>query len=182
MKFQFHVNLNDKHYLDYNIFWIMRSHYGKKMMVGFRVIIAIIFCVSMFKVLYDGGFSPVSFISIVPMVVVLGVLELLISPLFVLYFKVYFKSLKKKGKMGYSPSSVVEFYEDKIVETTPDNRSEYKYSGVERISLVDNKAIYIHLNNIMAYILPLSCFENVEQYNTFLEFITTKCVNFDKYN
>ena len=84
--------------------------------------------------------------------------------------------------MGYSPSAVIEFYEDKIVETTPDNKSEYKYSGVERISLVDNKVIYIHLNNIMAYILPVSCFENMEQYNAFLGFITTKCANFDKYN
>ena len=83
--------------------------------------------------------------------------------------------------MGYSPSSVIEFYEDSFVETTPDNKTEQRYASIERISIVDNKMIYIHVNNIMAYILPLSCFETKEQYDEFFEFIKTKCFNIDIY-
>ena len=73
------------------------------------------------------------------------------------------------------------YYEDVFIETTPDNRTEQKYSAIERISVVDNKVVYIHVNNIMSYILPFSCFESNEQYNEFFKFIKTKCSNIDIY-
>ena len=181
MKFQFNVNTTDKDYLDYNKFWMLRSHYGKKQMMSFRIVMAVIFGVYIFILLYGGNFTVDSFISVIPMAILLIIFELLFSSLFVFILKGHLKSLKKKGKMGYSPSSVIEFYEDSFVETTPDNKTEQRYSSIERISIVDNKMIYIHVNNIMAYILPLSCFETKEQYDGFFEFIKTKSANIDIY-
>lgn len=181
MKFQFNVNTNDKDYFDYNKFWMLRSHYGRKQMMGFRIVIAVIFGVYIFISLYGGNFTVDSFISVIPMAIFLIIFELLFSSLFVFFLKGHLKSLKKKGKMGYSPSSVIEFYDDSFVETTRDNKTEQRYSSIERISIVDNKMIYIHVNNIMAYILPLSCFETKEQYDEFFEFIKTKCANIDIY-
>ena len=81
-----------------------------------------------------------------------------------LFFKMIFNII---NAIHYSPSSVIEFYEDVFIETTPDNKTEQKYSAIERISVVDNKVVYIHVNNIMSYILPFSCFESKEQYNEF---------------
>lgn len=181
MKFKFNVNTTDRDYLDYNKFWMLRSHYGKKQMLSFRIVIAIFFGAYIFIFLYGHNFTTDSFISIVPMVILLIIFELLFSSLFVLFLKCLLKSLKKKGKMGYSPSSTIEFYEDSFVEITPDNKTEQRYSSIERISIVDDKMVYIHVNNIMAYILPLSCFERKEQYADFLEFIKTKCENIDIY-
>ena len=181
MKFQFNVNINEEDYLDYNKFWMLRSHYGKKQMSTFRIIIAVIIGLIILISLYGGNFTFDSFIGIIPMAILLVLYELLLSPLFVLFLKCHLKSLKKKGKMGYSPSSVIEFYEDVFIETTPDNKTEQKYSAIERVSVVDNKVIYIHVNNIMSYILPFSCFESSEQYNEFFEFIKTKCLNIDIY-
>ena len=181
MKFQFNVNINEEDYLDYNKFWMLRSHYGKKQMSTFRIIIAVIIGLIIFISLYGGNFTFDSFIGIIPMAILLVLYELFLSPLFVLFLKCHLKSLKKKGKMGYSPSSVVEFYEDVFIETTPQNKTEQKYLSIERVSVVDNKVVYIHVNNIMSYILPFSCFESNEQYNEFLEFIKTKCSNIDVY-
>ena len=181
MKFQFNVNINEEDYLDYNKFWMLRSHYGKKQMSTFRIIVAVIIGLIIFISLYGGNFTFDSFIGIIPMAILLVLYELLLSPLFVLFLKCHLKSLKKKGKMGYSPSSVVEFYEDVFIETTPENKTEQKYLSIERVSVVDNKVVYIHVNNIMSYILPFSCFESNEQYNEFLEFIKTKCSNIDVY-
>ena len=181
MKFQFYVNTNDQDYLDYNKFWMLRSHYGKKQMTPFRIIFAVIIGVYILFSLYGGNFTFDSFIGIIPMAIFLILFELLLSPLFVLFLKSHLKSLKKKGKMGYSPSSVIEFYEDFFIETTPDNKTEQKYSAIERVSVVDNKVVYIHVNNIMSYILPFSCFESNEQFNEFFEFIKTKCSNIDVY-
>ena len=181
MKFQFNVNINEEDYLDYNKFWMLRSHYGKKQMSTFRIIFAVIIGLIILISLYGGNFTFDSFIGIIPMAILLVLYELLLSPLFVLFLKCHLKSLKKKGKMGYSPSSVVEFYEDVFIETTPQNKTEQKYLSIERGSVVDNKVVYIHVNNIMSYILPFSCFESNEQYNEFLEFIKTKCSNIDVY-
>ena len=181
MKFQFNVNTNDQDYLDYNKFWMLRSHYGKKQMTTFRVVFAVIIGVYILISLHVGNFTLDSFIGIIPMAILLILFELLLSPLFVLFLKSHLKSLKKKGKMGYSPSSVIEFHEDVFIETTPDNKTEQKYSAIERVSVVDNKVVYIHVNNIMSYILPFSCFESNEQYNEFFEFIKTKCSNIDIY-
>ena len=181
MKFQFNVNINEEDYLDYNKFWMLRSHYGKKQMTTLRIIFAVIIGVYILISLYGGNFTFDSFIGIIPMAILLILFELLLSPLFVLVLKSHLKSLKKKGKMGYSPSSVIEFYEDSFIETTPDSKNEQKYSVVERVSVVDNKVIYIHVNNIMSYILPFSCFESSERYNEFFEFIKTKCSNIDIY-
>lgn len=91
------------------------------------------------------------------------------------------KGLKKKGKMSYSPVSVIEFYDDRLVEITQEQKIEQKYTAIERISVVDNRIIYIHVNHVMAYLLPLTCFESTEQYNDFLAFIKEKCNQIDIY-
>ena len=83
--------------------------------------------------------------------------------------------------MGYSPVSEMEFYDESFVEITPDNKTERKYSAIERVSVISDKVVYIHVNNVMSYILPLSCFESKEQYNNFLDFVRSKCANIDVY-
>lgn len=181
MKFQLNINLNDNDYLEYNDFWLFRSHYGKKQIIGLRLfavaLVAVIFLISLF----GGGFSLETLIGKIPMVIVLILFQITLKPIFILYLKTHFKNLKKKGKMGYSPSSCMEFYDDVFVEITPDNKTEQKYSSIERISIVGNKTIYIHINNIAAYILPFRCFESKEQIDSFLEFIKSKCANIDVY-
>ena len=83
--------------------------------------------------------------------------------------------------MGYSPISEIEFNDESFIEITADNKTEQKYSAVERVSVLSDKVIYIHINNVMSYILPSSCFESKEQYNNFLDFMRSKCANIDVY-
>lgn len=40
---------------------------------------------------------------------------------------------------------------------------------------------YIHINNIMAYIIPMASFANKEEYDAFIGFIKTKCGTADIY-
>ena len=181
MRFGFHITLTDKDYLDYNIFWTLKSYYGKKQILNVRILIAFLFAIVSFLSLFGGGFSADARIGVIPYAVFLILFELLLSPLFVWILKGHIKSLKSKGKMGYSPVSDMEFYDDSFMETTPDNRSEQRYSVVERVSVIADKAIYIHVNNVMSYILPSTCFTSEEQRNDFLDFLKTKCANIDVY-
>ncbi len=181
MNFRFNVTITDQDYLNYNTFWMLRSPYGKKQMKSFRIAITVFFIIASLVFLFIDGFSIVFVFEIIFLVIGFSLIQIFLPVFFSWTLRWQIKSLKKSGKMGYSPESTIEFYEDRLVETAPDNKTELKYSAVERISVVDHKMIYIHVNNIMSYILPISCFESVEQYDSFLEFIRTKCANIDIY-
>lgn len=83
--------------------------------------------------------------------------------------------------MAYSPTAQMKFYEDDFIEITPTNKIEQTYSAIERISVIRDQVLYIHVNNITAYILPRTCFDSQEQYDEFFAFIKTKCANIDVY-
>ncbi len=181
MKFQYNVNVNDQDYLDYHIFWMLRSPYGKKQMVSFRIVITVIFAVFILISLFGGKFTVDAFIGILPLLILLLLFHMLLAKFVVWSIKGQLRTLKKSGKMGYSPDAVIEFGEDRFVEMTPDNKTEHTYSAIERVSIVDDKVIYIHINNVMSYILPFSCFESKGQYDDFFRFLKTKCANIDVY-
>jgi len=130
---------------------------------------------------YGGGFNLSTALGLIPQTILFALAQILLIKVFTWAFKSGIRAMKKNGKMGYSPESVIEFYEESFIETTPENKSEQKYFAIERISIVDNKMIYIHVNNVLAYIIPLSCFESKQQYDDFIEFIKTKCSNIDVY-
>ena len=181
MLFKLNICLTDKDYLDYNVFWMTRSPYGKKQMTSSRIIIALICCAIAFLSLLSGNFSSEAFIGIIPYAILLVLFELIWRPFFIWIIKGQMKSLKKQGKMGYSANSDMEFYEESFVEITPENKTEQKYSAIERISILTDKVIYIHVNNVMSYVIPTSCFESKDQLDTFIDFIKEKCINVDTY-
>ena len=90
--------------------------------------------------------------------------------------------MKKNGKLAYSPKAELIFFEDCFVETTESNKTEQKYSSIERISIIEGRIIYIHVNNVIAFLLPVAAFDSWELYDAFLEFIKTKCENIDTYS
>ena len=181
MEFKFDVHLNDRDYFDYNKFWMIRSPYGKKQMIKFRVIISVLFCVVLLVSLMGGGFTADALLGTIPYCVVFVLVQLLFNSIFVWTLKGQLKALRKKGKMGYSPVSCMEFFEDSFREATPENSSEQRYSALERVSVIEGRVIYLHVNNVMAYLLPYGCFASEEQYSEFLAFIQTKCERIDSY-
>ena len=175
MLFRFDVRLTDEDYLEYNRFVLIRSTYGKKQMNSFRAVLAVLYCALLIFMLVSGGFTPSAFITAIP-VALLFILSLVLWPKFLSEtLKWQIKTMKKSGKPGYSPEATLEFYEDSFSETTPENKTEQKYTAIEQVSVVDGKNIYIHINSLMAYILPASSFEDEEQYREFISFIKTKC-------
>ena len=174
MNFKFNVRLTDKDYLDYNAFWLLKSPYGKMQVSKVRKMIYVIFSVGALLILLLTGMSIPSYISIGALVVLCALFQLFANKFFMLSLKFQIKTMKKSGKMPYSAEAVMEFYENTFTETTPENKSELKYSVIERVSIVGGKIVYIHINNLMAYLLPFEAFENVDEYNRFFDFIKTK--------
>lgn len=181
MKFQFQIFLSEEDYLKFNIFHALQSPYGAKTVRNFRIAIALIGGIFILGSLLLQRFSPHAFIGIIPMLAVVVISQLLLKRFLIFSIKGNIAQLKKKGKMAYSPSSYMEFGENSFVETTDTVKAEQKYSSIERISIVEGSYIYLHTNNLMAFILPFSSFASKEQYDEFFNFIKTICNNIDFY-
>ena len=181
MKYQFNLKVTEKDYIDFNTFWMFRAPYGKKQILTYRIVIAAILAVFALVSLFGGGFSKEAFIGIIPTILILVVFQLIFKPMFSATLKGQIKKMKKAGKPGYSESAVMEFYDDNFVETTPENRTEVKYSAIEKVSVVDDTVIYIHVNNVMAYILTFTSFESINQREEFLDFLKEKGATVDIY-
>ena len=116
------------------------------------------------------------------MAILFGALEIIIPKILTLSLKWQIKGMKKSGKMPYTPTSVIEFYDERWGETSEDTKTELSYSGIERISVVFEDAIYIQINNLMGYILPFASFETKEQYENFMDFIKSKVQTVEMYD
>ena len=175
MNFKFDISLCDEDYYDFNKFVALKSYYGKKQTITMQIIIGVIFLIAIAANLFAGSFSKESIVGMLPLLLLGVVLELLLIPYFKLVIKLNIRSMKKRGKLAYSKESVLEFSDDGFREETPEQKSENKYSAIERISVIENKNIYIHSNNILGYIVPFSCFKDSEDAKEFLEFLKLKC-------
>ena len=85
VKFQFEVKMTDQDYLDFNTFITIRSYYGKKQMLTFRLAVALIFFVVIFISLFGGGFSVNALIGVIPMVIVLLLVEIFFNSTLIFY-------------------------------------------------------------------------------------------------
>ncbi len=180
MKYQLNTQMTDEDYYKFNLFVNFRSYYGKKQLTKSVTMVGIIFLLFTAIVLIINGFTQMSFVRIAVIGVAM-VLWIVLSPLLLkLMLKARIRSMRKKGRLGYSPVAVIEFYDDCFVETTEQNKTENKYSAVDRISILkDEGIIYIHMGALIAHIIPFSTFENMAQFNEFSEFIKTKCKSVD---
>ena len=181
MLFELKINLTDEDYFEFNKFWTLRSHYGKSQMLKFRLMIAAMFALAILVFGMGDGLSSFTLVYAVPVLIALVLFQLLFNKIMESSLKSHIKSLKKKGKMGYSPESTMQFGESTLTEITPTVRAEQAYSAIERISIVGDGAIYLHINNVGAYIVPASAFDSAQSRAAFIEFIKTKCQNLDLY-
>lgn len=181
MLYSYNVCLTEKDYCEFNEFLQIKSFYGKKVMTFLRITFAIIIGLGMVVSLFYDGFTDELVANIIADCLLIVFFELLLIPFMKLSIKIYIRIVKKVGKMAFSPSSVMEFYEDYFCETMPENKTEHKYSAIERISIIDGKIIYIHINHAMCYLLPYNVFESQNQYKQFVDFLKAKCDNIDWY-
>lgn len=171
--FKFTVKLTEKDYFEFNRFVAISSPYGKKQIRDARIALTVFAVVLGLISLYGGDFTAEAFIGIIPLLIFFVLFNVFCTKLVEFMVKSNIKSVKKRGTPLYDPESVLEFYDDRFVEITPDAKTELKYSSIERAFVVD-KRIYLLRNHMSGFILPMTCFGSAEQFNSFVEFIGTK--------
>ena len=172
MSYIFDIFLTEEDYIDFNVFHLSRSVYGKKLQRVVRVLLAVIFVAAALINFWAEGISPVTVLY----ALLLGVLGLMMTAFYGKFSgfltKLSIGSLKKSGKMAFSPESRVGFTDEGVLEITPDGRTEKRWESMERLCIREGKVWYLYMNNTAAFILPVEqlCAQtDVEEFRRFLE-------------
>lgn len=174
MKYQFHVKLTEKDYYEFNEFHMLKSKQGRKNILTMRTVFAVLPLIIAAVSFWGGGFTLESFLHVIPYLLIIVLFQILTVPMVRGSIKYSIKNMKKSGKMAFSPQSVIEFYDDRFVESTDVNKTEQIYAAIQRVCVIENKSIYIFVNSISGYIIPAACFKDRPQLDEFVEFIKTK--------
>ena len=177
MNYKFDINLTLEDYIYYNKFWSFKSPYGKGQLASLRIMVAIIGLIGMFFVFLRSRFTLEGIIGYVVLGITFTLLELFIDKLMAKTLSSHIRSLEKKGKANYSAKSTLEFLEDRMSELNENGKLEFYYDSVERISIILGKTVYIHVTNVLAQIIPFSCFNSGEELSLFVDFLKEKCKN-----
>jgi hypothetical protein len=181
MKFSFNVKLTEEDYLEYNKFHMIRSPYGRGNVNGSRIIWTTAICLFILMNFLRNGFTLVSLLVSIPLFALLALVHIFIKDILAFSLKMSLKSMKKRGKMGYSPSYTIEFYDDHFIETTETAQTRDQYASIERVSIVGG-TYYLHNNNIGAYIILSSSFHSDEERAEFEAFVKATFKTVDVYD
>ena len=155
MRYEFNIFLTEADYIDFNVFHMSRSAYGKKHQRLLRIMMAVIFAAAALINFWMEGISPVTVLY----ALLLGGLGLAMTAFYGKFTGIIMKlsvaNLKKSGKMAFSPESRLEFSEEGILEITPEGRTEKRWESMERLCIREGKVWYLYMNNTAAFILPV---------------------------
>lgn len=154
MNYIFDIFLTEEDYIEFNIFHLNRSVYGKKHQRVLRIMLAVIFAAAALLNFWAEGISPVT----VAYALLLGFLGMMMTVFFGKFSgfltKLSIGNLKKSGKLAFSPEARVGFTDEGVLEITPDGRTEKRWESMERLCIREGKVWYLYMNNSAAFILP----------------------------
>ncbi len=181
MLFQFQVDVTPQMYVDYNAFVMTKTAYGKSQIRKFRIAFSALTVMATLYIVFSGEPSAASLLSCIPLLAVWALFMWLFPHMVVAGTKASIKDMHKKGKLCYDPHAELVFYDDHFEEIVPDKRTTQAYTTLERVSVDGGKAVYLHMDNLRAYIVPTASFDSAEQYQQFLHFLNSKHIKADVY-
>ena len=181
MLFCFNIELTEKDHYEFCKFINIKSFYGKKGVAFYRILLSVLVALAIVVSFLFAGFTARTITDAMYYCMLLILYQIIIIPFIKFCIKFRLKLTKQTGKLSYSPFAVMEFGENSFIEILTEERTERSYSSIERISIVEEKNIYIHINSMLAYIIPFAAFENSMQKEKFIQFLKTKCRNIDWY-
>lgn len=181
MRFQLNITLTEEDYIAFNMFHAFETEYGKKTMRKNRLVFA--FLMMILSVLYVLmlGWTLSSIVAVA--------IFALATVLYMLWFKKSMgramkkqvKRMAKTGKLPFDGTSMLEFHQDKLVETAGSKRIEQGYDAIERICVVKDRFVLLYNSSVSANILPISQIEQQLDQKEFLGFLFQICRNVEYY-
>lgn len=173
--FEFKITLDDNEYLQFQEYHLSNNPLGKKSLMAVRFIIPIFPLFVIFFNIKDAGFEANLIVAIV-MTILLIIWIARSKKEMLNIIKGRIKNMRKIGVIPYHNEVILKFDDESIYEITPNTEHKDKYSLIKNIAVTE-KAIYIYVTPVRAYILPVTAFSEVIEKQKFLEFINMKVDN-----
>ena len=174
MQYKLKVNLDDQDYYEFNKYHMSNAPDMKKRNFWLKLYLPALFLLVLIVYILRGYESHLLCTAGIVYFIISIIWIFSLKYLSLLFLKLRIRSMKKNGKMPYSASASMTFFDDYFTEITPDTETNIKYTAVTRISVSELKAIYIYTNTILAYIIPYNAFRSQTEYEEFLQFISEK--------
>lgn len=174
MHYVFDIFLTEADYIEFNTFHATRTSYGKRVQRGMRGMIVAMFSIAAILNFWAEGISPFSIIYALLLVGFGLLISALMGKVFAFSMKYTIRSLKKSGKMAFSPESRLGFTEEGILEITPEGRLEKRWESMERLCIREGKVWYLFMNNTAAFILPVEQLRAQTDEAEFRKFLESK--------
>lgn len=155
MNYVFDIFLTEQDYIDFNVFHATRTPYGKRLRRGLQGMLVVLFSIAAILNFWAEGVTLETVIYALLLVGFGLLMSALMGKFFAFSVKNTVRSLKKSGKMAFSPESRLGFTDEGILEITPEERTEKRWESVERLCILEGKVWYLFTNNIAAFILPV---------------------------
>lgn len=154
MNYIFDIFLTEEDYIEFNTFHATRTPYGKRLRRGLQGMLVVMFSIAAILSFWAEGVSAMTVIYALLLVGFGLLISALMGKMFAFSVKNTIRSLKKSGKLAYSPEARVGFTDEGILEITPDGRTEKRWESIERLCILEGKVWYLYMNNAAAFILP----------------------------
>lgn len=175
MSFFLNIAPTDDDFLLFQVFFSLYTEKGAqtikktRLLVLCSIAVVALFCYSM----------SYSFIATLEFTVLYSI--------FAVLYLVFHKRLLKKAIMKgvkrmieddpnlFDKISVLEFYEDRLIERTPDKTIEEMYSRIRAVYVVPDKAVYLMDGTSSGFIIPMSQLRMQADERSFINFISRRC-------
>ena len=181
MHYVFDIFLTEADYIDFNVFHATRAPYGKRLQRGLQGMLVVMFSIAAIFRFWTEGMTLETVIYALLLVGFGLLISALIGKIFALSMKFTIRSLKKTGKMAFSPESRVGFTDEGILEITPEGRTEKRWESVERLCIREGKVWYLYTNNTAAFILPVEQISAQTDVAEFRKYLESKCPVVDRF-
>jgi hypothetical protein len=170
---EFNILLDDEDYIAFNQYHLEHSGLGKRNELAMKWLIPCfcLFCIIIFVI---AGAETGLLLSEAVVLILCSVIWLFCYKKFILKItERKIKSLKKMEKLPYEENSKIIFNEQEMCEMTANTITQTKYRTIQKVCVAD-RAIYIYVDMIRAYIIPNATFRDLYEKEQFLEFLKTK--------
>lgn len=181
MHFRFDVSMTEDDYFEYNLFTSLKTEQGKKNLRSFRICLCTV-CVVALLLFCDYEVAGNIVTTVVIGIPLLIGLWFVLKPVYRQIIRNQINASLKNNKRLYTPQAVLEFYDEWIAETAPDEVTQIRYNVIDRICVSEKGAVYMYLNGMRAYTIPWQTFHSKEEFDCFIAFMHTRCSNIKFYN
>ena len=171
MEFNFNQTIQDV--INFNIHHHKTSKTSKRTILNIRIIFSVVYILFLFYFLRKGFDTSRIIILIIFSVYFIPII--IFYPAYQLWYvkRIAGKMIREGKNKGMIGDQHIEFGKDIIIETDSVTKTEYSYSGIERLS-ENEEYFFIYTNALRAIMIRKDLFETEESVNEFRQFIQSK--------